>query len=313
MHYLRGLTGPFFMLSICIPIYNVLSEKLIIHVRQQIIAHNIKAEIILYDDDSVASPDDVYKRVESWPEIIVHKASKNLGRSASRNQLAKMASYKYLLFIDADSEILDEHFIKRYIHHIKPEIVCCGGTIYKHQPPEQNYLLRWKYGHQRETIKASERQKHPWQQFTTHHFLIDKNLFLSMGGFCEDIKGYGHEDTLFGYQLKNRNIPVLHIDNPLYHIGLETSQVFLDKSKHAIRNLVRLHEEFKDQPAFINNIRLLKFYQKQKKHQLLPVWRMIYKMFHKLLEKNLTGKNPAIVLFNLYKFSYFAYLIKKNK
>lgn len=299
------------MLSICIPIYNEISETLIFQLSSQIHQQHINAEIILFDDGSEKNLQKVFAKLKSIPQVKIHRSPENLGRSAARNKLGKLAAFNYMLFIDADSQVPDSAFIERYIEHIKPGIVCCGGTIYHKQKPASAYLLRWKYGHQRETIKASERQKHPWQQFTTHHLLIDKSIFISIGGFCEDIKGYGHEDTLFGYELKKRQIPVLHIDNPLYHTGLESSTVFLNKSKNAIKNMVQLYHQFENHPTFINNIRLLRFYHQQEKWKLLFLWRVAYQLFRKPVEKQLTSNNPMVSLFNLYKFAYFTYLIKK--
>ncbi|MGM0650859.1 MAG: glycosyltransferase family 2 protein [Bacteroidota bacterium] len=299
------------MLSICIPIYNEISEKLIFQLSRQLHQQNINAEIILFDDGSEKPLNKVFAKLKSAPQVKIHRSPENLGRSAARNRLAKLASFNYMLFIDADSEVPDDDFIKRYVQHIKPDIVCCGGTIYQQQKPENKYFLRWKYGHLRETIEASQRQKNPWQQFTTHHFLIDKALFLSIG-FSEEIEGYGHEDTLFGYELKKRQIPVLHIDNPLYHTGLESSQVFLNKSKNAIKNLVHLYHKFENHPTFIDNVRLLRFYQNQKKWKLLFLWRAAYHIFRNPTEKQLTSKKPVVSLFNLYKFAYFAYLINKK-
>lgn len=301
------------MVSICIPIYNNVSEDLVFQLWNQISVLQINAEIILYDDGSELPPDHVYKQAETIPDIHVHKSSKNLGRSASRNQLAKIAKHPYLLFIDADSEVPDKHYLERYVKHIEPGVVCCGGTIYKSQKPEFPYILRWKYGKKRESIKASERQKFPWQQFTTHHFLIDKNIFISVGEFCEQIQGYGHEDTLFGYELKKQNIPVVHIDNPLYHTGLEPARDFLDKSKNAVRNLLLLYIKHRDDPDFVNNVRLLRFYQKQKNFRLLLFWRLLYSCFHLTAEHNLTSKYPSVSLFNLYKFSYLAHIINGFK
>jgi hypothetical protein len=49
--------------------------------------------------------------------------------------------------------------------------------------------------------------------------------------FSEDLKTYGHEDTLLGYDLFRNGIEIFHIDNPVEHTGLEDSSVLLRKPK----------------------------------------------------------------------------------
>ena len=75
-------------------------------------------------------------------------------------------------------------------------------------------LLRWKYGRKKEQKKASDRNKHPYSRFSTFNVIIDKSIF-SKFRFYEELKQYGHEDTLFSYQLKKAGIAIYHIDNGL--------------------------------------------------------------------------------------------------
>ncbi|MEM9260646.1 MAG: hypothetical protein AAGA62_13425, partial [Bacteroidota bacterium] len=56
-------------------------------------------------------------------------------------------------------------------------------------------------------------------------------------------EGYGHEDTLWGQQLAKAGVGILHIDNPVTHLGLETSGVFLEKQHRAIHNLRLLKKQ----------------------------------------------------------------------
>ncbi|MBK9012976.1 MAG: hypothetical protein IPM82_02230 [Saprospiraceae bacterium] len=64
----------------------------------------------------------------------------------------------------------------------------------------------------------------------TNNFLIPRQLFLEIQ-FDETLRQYGHEDTLFGMELARRQVPIVHIDNPLEHIGLEPVDVFLRKTE----------------------------------------------------------------------------------
>ncbi|MFO7879151.1 MAG: glycosyltransferase family 2 protein [Bacteroidales bacterium] len=298
------------MLSICIPIFNHISEDLIFQLEHQADKIDQAVEIILFDDHSEKDMQAVYKKFADLKHIRIHKSDKNLGRAGVRNRLAELSKHEYLLFIDADSETRDDGFLDRYLDASEKNTVCCGGTIYQKKKPDSDKLLRWKYGHARETVSAEKRNKNPWQQFTTHHFLIDKSVFQKIC-FSESIRGYGHEDSLFGYQLMKRNIIIKHIDNPLYHTGLESSDVFLEKSKKALDNLIKLYHDPSLDEDFNHYIRLLDFYEKQRKAGLLWLWKAGYRLFRNVMKPNLKGSHPKIIIFDLYKFSYFAYHIEK--
>ena len=55
------------------------------------------------------------------------------------------------------------------------------------------------------TTKAAERNKHPHAGFSTFNVLIEKSVFSKIR-FNEELKQYGHEDTLTGLPVeKSRN------------------------------------------------------------------------------------------------------------
>ncbi len=121
-----------------------------------------------------------------------------------------------------------------------------------HLPGDPDKLLRWKYGKWREQRKASEKNKNPNEWFSTFNVLIEKTVFAKIR-FNEELKQYGYEDTLMGYQLKKADIEVLHIDNGLIHEGLETNKEFLNKTKLGIENLSKLYENVTDKKTFSQN------------------------------------------------------------
>jgi hypothetical protein len=55
---------------------------------------------------------------------------------------------------------------------------------------------------------------------------------------------YGHEDTLFGYQLRINGISFQHIENPVLNSNLDDNQQFLEnvaqEITHKIFNLEKL-------------------------------------------------------------------------
>ena len=79
--------------------------------------------------------------------------------------------------------------------------------------------------------------------------LYKKSVFEKIH-FREDIKNYGHEDTLLGYDLSRAGIEIFHINNPLEHIGLEDSVVFIEKTKTALQSLFLIEKQLLINPFF---------------------------------------------------------------
>ncbi len=224
-------------------------------------------------------------------------------RSASRNWLARKAKYEFLLFMDADAGIVDENFISLYLQSSSPDKVIVGGTAYREERPIERQLLRWKYGRLREAIPAKKRNESPWSSFSSFNFLVHRSVAIKIP-FDESIQEYGHEDTLLGMEFKNWCIPVLHIENPLYHDGLDNSRVFLDKSKTAVRTLKHLI----DRGRVDEDITLFKYYSYLKKVHLLGFMSLLFKLTTQLLEKQILSSNPSIPLFDLYRLLYLCSL-----
>jgi hypothetical protein len=220
--------------------------------------------------------------------------------------------YQNLLFIDADSKVVAEDYLKKYFEAAKPDAVICGGTTYQTKTPaESENLLRWTYGIEREAIAAQKRSSAKGFIITSNNFLINKEVFQRIH-FREELKTYGHEDTLLGYDLHRSGISIQHIDNPLEHTGLEDAETFLSKTKMALENLKRIAAVLVEEDRlFTDQVAFLRTYRKITRWIPPVLLRFVFKLAHPIVEKNLTGKNPSLFLFDLYKLSYFAQL--KNR
>jgi len=234
------------MLSVCIPVYRYDVRPLVDELLRQAGELTEAIEILVYDD---ASPDDGDWGREELREtsgIRYKELEENLGRAAIRNLMAREASFKYLVMMDADGtpkknyllkwidEIIDvQHLIDR--EH--PPFVSVGGRHYQNQAPENPaFQLHWWYGTRRESLTATERKKQGWNGFHSNNFLVHQPVLLDYP-FVETHAGYGHEDTLWGQQFIGREVLIHQLKNPVVHLGLETNRVFLQKQKQAITNL----------------------------------------------------------------------------
>ena len=299
------------MLSVLIPVYNFNVVKLVNEIHRQIFALKVNFEIIVIDDCSMMQFKKQNRAILELHGVQYEQLPENIGRSRLRNKLARVAKFSWLLFMDCDTEIENSDFFATYLKYFSGNQVICGGRSYQVDRPENpGYYLRWKYGSRREQIPAAIRNHKPWNSFMTNNFAISRSVFDQVE-FDETIDKYGHEDTFFGIELKRNGIPVLHIDNPLLHIGLETCNEFLVKTEEGIENLLYLMEtrnEYRDE--LISGIKILKHFSWLKKSGIAGIYRFFFKVFKTSLRKNLIGCKPKLVLFDLFKLGL---LIEKKK
>jgi GT2 family glycosyltransferase len=183
-----------------------------------------------------------------------------------------------------------------------------AGRIYDvTKPVTEDYKLHWLYGIKREQWPAKIRRKEPNKSFQTNNFMISKEVLQNIG-FNEKIIGYGHEDTLFGYDLQKHNIGIFHIDNPVIHMGLESNEEFLRKTREGLKNLKRIMRINGNEKRLVNDITILGFYRKVKKAGLTGFIEYLYKRYEHILRRNLLSQKPNLLVFDFYKLGYLCTL-----
>lgn len=295
------------MISICIPIYNFDVSNLVEKLNNLSKSLEVPSEIILIDDCS-----DVFFKEKNENVCKKHnyiKLEKNIGRAAIRNRFLKYANYDNLLFLDCDSIVYNDDFLVEYIEAIKkePNNVLYGGRVYGNQSPKRNKRLRWKYGKIRESKPFHKRNLNPNKSFMTHNFVIGRRLLETIG-FDERLINYGHEDTLFGFQLKKRNIQVRHIENPILNGYLEANSEYISSTETAIGNLVEILGFLNCDKDFIKDVSLLNMYFKVVKFKALIG--VGFKVFKPLLKKILSLGFVNLYLFDFYKLGILIFKMK---
>jgi hypothetical protein len=292
------------MLSICVPIFNFRVDALIDEIIRQIEQNSLDAEIICIDDASITEFKISNRNVFEGKNINYIELEKNIGRAAIRNLFLSYSNADYLLFLDCDSHINRPDFLLKYIEKLKisKTKVVYGGRIYANSKPKRQYRLRWKYGHYRESKSLIDRKADPYLSFQTNNFIIERALFERVK-FNEEIKTYGHEDTLFALDLERLSIEIEHIDNSVLNGHLETNAEFMDKTKAAIENLVFLKSQLPD--SIYNSILLVRYYLK---FSIFLKFIIKYFSFLILILEHLLKANyfNAIRFFSLYKLLYFS-------
>ncbi len=263
-------------------------------------------EILIGDDGSSAESRSRYMSLNG-EGVRVIVSEKNIGRAAIRNRLALEATGDYLLFIDADVMIpgTAEAYIRGWVPYLGSARVISGGVLYHESPPgDPDKILRWKYGRQREQRKASEKNKNPYAAFSSYNVLIDRTIFSKLR-FNEELKQYGYEDTLLSYQLEEAGIGILHIDNGLYHEGVESNRDYINKVKLGIENLSMLYDSVTDKKTFSSCVVLIRIYNVFHFFRLVRLLAWLYIRFRERMEIKIDSSNPSLLLFALYRLSMF--------
>ncbi len=291
------------MLSILIPVYNYDISSLVHEIHKQATKANITFEIICFNDGSIKYNDENNSSIDSLLHTKIINSEKNVGRVNARQILSNKALYDWLLFLDADVLPKSNHFIAHYLNNINSSYdVFYGGFAYINTKPNNSSILRWKYGKKFEEVDAAKRNLNPHQLIISANFFIKKTIFNKINSKIER-KSYGL-DNYFAALLKQNNINVLHLNNEVYHYGLETSNIYLNKTKECIVTLLWL---FNNDKMLSHNNKLLFTFVLLKKIKLNYLMMFFYKAFNSKMKVNLTGFTPNIYLLQLYKLSYICY------
>ncbi len=288
------------MLSICIPVFNYDVRELVSQLHEQAQVELQDFEIILMDDASQEKYRKLNQECSQFAHVKLIELEKNVGRSHIRNLLAKEAVFSQIIFMDCDSLCPDYQYIQRYSTYLEKEGVVCGGRIYNDIAPSDDTLLHWTFGNKREAIPAKKRNKKPNKSFMTNNFLISKSVFEKVK-FNDQINSYGHEDTLFGFELLKHEITIHHIDNPLIHKDLQPTAVFIKKTETAIGNLIKIYQITGYNPTLKKSVKLLNTWSILKKLRLTSLCRFLFQYLRKPIFSNISGENPSLFLLDFYK------------
>jgi len=295
------------MLSILIPAYNYNVYPLVAELDKQCLDCGIEFEISCQDDASLSIWNTENEKINSNPNCHFYINSTNLGRGNNINSLAEKSKFDWLLIMDCDTFPTQNNFIKKYCEIIPKSHVVFGGIQYKKEKPEKEKLLRWVYGNIRESLSVTTRNERPNGHALTSNLLIQKEIFLQ-NRFDSDIINYGYEDLCFLSTLETKQIKVSHIDNPTFHLNLETSIIFLEKTKIAIENLSIITNSCK----YLNiESKINSAYITLKKLKLVAIIALIFNKTESKITSNLVSKNPSLFLFDLYKLGYYCRIKSK--
>lgn len=286
-------------ISILIPVYNYRCLPLVQDLQRQAANLGIQYEIIVADDGSTqqetVSANNAINALEACRFI---RREVNVGRSAIRNFLVRQSRFQWLLFLDCDMDTPDAHFLQRYIEAADSHVVDGGIAI---GGDERQWKQNLRYQYERQCAPqhtAEERAKHPYRSFRTTNFMARREVMLSHP-FDERFLHYGYEDVLFGKQLRQHGLAILHIDNPLLLNDYEQNPVFVDKTEESLRTLHQFRNDLRGYSTlltFVDGIHL---------SIVTAFLKLSHSLFGRLERRWLCGSHPNLTIFKLYKLGYY--------
>ena len=292
-------------LSILIPNYNNVCVELVRVLQQQAAALGIDYEIIVADD---ASPQkdtiQLNQPINELPHCQYIIKETNSGSATTRNYLGQLSQYHWLLFLDCDITIPDDHFLERYMADTHEGVVNGGICIIDDNTLSHN--LRYIYEKDAEPAHTAEkRQANKYHEFRSTNFMIEREVFVACP-FDERFTRSGYEDVLFGKMLKQQQVPVTHIDNPVMMTEFESNPDYVTKIERSMRTLYMFRQELKgysriltfDDGIHISSIR-----------SLIRLW---HRVFGNMERRNLCGHSPILKLFSLYRLGYYLTIGEKK-
>ena len=290
-------------LSILIPNYNNVCVELVTVLQQQAAALGIDYEIIVADD---ASPQkDTFplnQPINELPHCRYIIKETNTGSAATRNYLGQQSQYHWLLFLDCDITIPDDHFLERYMADTHEGVVNGGICIIDDDTLCHN--LRYLYEKDAEPAHVAEkRQANRYHEFRSTNFMIEREA-LEACPFDERFTRSGYEDVLFGKMLKQQKIPVTHIDNPVMMTKFESNPDYVTKIERSMKTLHTFRHELRGYS------RILTFDCGIHISAVRWIIRLWHRAFGAMERRNLCGSRPILKLFALYRLGYYLTIAK---
>ncbi|WP_251152147.1 glycosyltransferase [Cellulosimicrobium sp. Marseille-Q4280] len=185
------------------------ARRLVRSVQEQVV--DVPVEIVVVDDGSDEPVADVLRDLGGPAEVHVVRREGDGNRAAARNAGAAVASGDLLVLVDADQEAppgwLQDHV--RW-HRAAPGILLNGhrrhrspadGTAWR---PEVRERVTAVYSHNYARIAAA------WYLQFSCNLSLPVDAYRALGGFDDDYRGWGLEDTDLGYRAHRAGLAIAH-------------------------------------------------------------------------------------------------------
>lgn len=164
----------------------------------------------------------------------------NQGRAKGRNRLVGHARAATLLFLDSDMLPDRPDFLGRWLALLRSQApaVAFGGFSLDQTPRLPQTAVHRSMALKSDCLPASERALAPEKNVFTSNLMVRRDVFDAVS-FDESFTGWGWEDVEWAMRVSQR-WPIVHIDNPATHLGLDAAPVLARKYEQAAANFARV-------------------------------------------------------------------------
>lgn len=230
--------------SIILPTYNQCERlKIVLEILKEQNYEKSNYEVIVVDDGSTDTTEQIVNSIESTYDLIYKKHSKNLGRSVTRNTGAEIASGELLIFMDSDrvpgKNFINEHLklhkgykgrvvignnLELFTSNIEDKV---DELIDNFKNNEKKILRQSRYYNYAECVtkiyddEGKTASGIAWLSLFSGNFSIKKDSFNEVGKFDINFKTWGFENFELGYRLQSKGYEFYYSKNAynihLYH------------------------------------------------------------------------------------------------
>ncbi|MBM3707516.1 MAG: glycosyltransferase [Actinobacteria bacterium] len=212
-----------------------------------------KLEIIVADNGSKDGSQEFIR--QNYPDVKLIENNKNLGFAYANNQAAKEAFGEYIAFLNNDTRV-DKSWL---IELLKPiykdkETVCAGSKVLSMDGKRLDFaggMINFEAkGFQIDYGLPIEKDIHKQLRFTPFvnggAMLVDRKVFLDVGGFDEDFFAY-YEDVDLGWRLWVLGYRVMFCPSSIvYHVHHGTSNRFAEDKLSFLKERNAIYIAFKN-------------------------------------------------------------------
>lgn len=170
----------------------------------------------------------------------------NEGRAVGRNRLAEAARGGSLLFLDSDMRPDQFHFLGAWVDLVKAQdpAVAFGGFSLLQASTERKFSVHRAMAAKSDCLACEERAKTPEKYVYTSNLLVRRDVFEAEA-FDREFSGWGWEDVEWAMRV-SRRYPVIHVDHPATHMGLDTTASLAGKYEQSADNFARVVSKHPD-------------------------------------------------------------------
>jgi len=212
-----------------------------------------KLEVIVVDNGSTDKSLNILK--QDYPQVSVIKNSKNMGFAYANNQAAEAAKGEYIAFLNNDTRV-DKNWL---IELLKPiyrnkDIVTSGSKVLSIDGKKIDFvggMINFEgKGFQIDYGTPVEKDTYNIYAFLPFvnggAMLVDKKVFLDVGGFDQDFFAY-YEDVDLGWRLWVLGYKVIFAPKSIvYHHHHGTSRTFSEDKLRFLKERNSLYSVFKN-------------------------------------------------------------------